>query len=589
MDIEKGKYKVLLKKHIFNIPDFQRSYSWTKDNVRVFLKDVLNNYQLEQKYFFGTMILCGGADDEEVSVIDGQQRLITTIILLAVIRDSFIKLIDTDINDDQKDICRKCEESIHENYIIDEGNNGRSIKARINLRDDSDYFKGYIQCKEKTDYIKKQYQLDDNEINLKMAYDYFEKFFLKQYKELSTDSYIQLLEEIRDMILDKLYITVVYVNNLSEAYKIFANINSKGLPLSDIDLIRSYVFEHVGNLGINDNHFNEYLKVWNKAIDKINNISSSKKAVQNFFEVYLTSFFPNVSGKNIYGKFIDIYNCDDKIKEFIENFCDYVDLYNNIFNYQTKDSEKLIIQKSLKNITTISKEKGQIYPLIMTLLSKSEIFDKSKNAIKIGKLRDFILFLSDFYFIVFIVNHMKANNFTSIIKKCNKQIRDTDDSNEISNIILETKKALIDKIDQQLFFKNFQQLEFTRNKDKKNSYYIKNNMHISYPLERIMASKCDKSFTMCEDNSIEHILDKKSNLKDIDNIGNLILLEKRINEKLGIIGKKQSDSNYKIKFYKESQHHLDRFIECKELEDNTFNIQKQSQKYAELYWALFNK
>jgi len=74
----------VLSSYFFFIPRFQRPYSWTVDNVIELWEDSVQDAPSE--YFIGSMVAYPTSEDT-VSVIDGQQRLTTIIMLLSAIRD----------------------------------------------------------------------------------------------------------------------------------------------------------------------------------------------------------------------------------------------------------------------------------------------------------------------------------------------------------------------------------------------------------------------------------------------------------------------------------------------------------------------
>ena len=78
----------------YKIPRYQRPYSWTTDEV----SDLWNDLKEEDSTFLGSFVFNYEKYNEEkfVEVIDGQQRLITLMILLAVLRDLYKELGDQD-------------------------------------------------------------------------------------------------------------------------------------------------------------------------------------------------------------------------------------------------------------------------------------------------------------------------------------------------------------------------------------------------------------------------------------------------------------------------------------------------------------
>src|SRR6266511_2201964 len=75
------------------VPDWQRSYSWTTEEVEAFWRDLTafdERYPDEtitnQEYFLGSIVLVTGGSTN--LLLDGQQRLATATILLSVLRDA---------------------------------------------------------------------------------------------------------------------------------------------------------------------------------------------------------------------------------------------------------------------------------------------------------------------------------------------------------------------------------------------------------------------------------------------------------------------------------------------------------------------
>src|SRR5437899_1874559 len=80
----------ILKNHRLIVPPNQREYSWEEKHVQELFQDLQK--AIDQPggnfYFLGTIALTGkNANSPEVT--DGQQRLATTTILIATIRDYF--------------------------------------------------------------------------------------------------------------------------------------------------------------------------------------------------------------------------------------------------------------------------------------------------------------------------------------------------------------------------------------------------------------------------------------------------------------------------------------------------------------------
>lgn len=77
----------------YQIPRYQREYSWEKEQLEDFYSDIISNIREEngsystQEYFFGTVMLVGNMDKPNIpiEIIDGQQRITTITIFLSVL------------------------------------------------------------------------------------------------------------------------------------------------------------------------------------------------------------------------------------------------------------------------------------------------------------------------------------------------------------------------------------------------------------------------------------------------------------------------------------------------------------------------
>lgn len=76
--------KDILNSNYYKIPRFQRPYSWLTENVSDFWEDTV--VSKEKDYFIGSIVLFNGGDSAS-SIVDGQQRMTTIIMLLCTIRN----------------------------------------------------------------------------------------------------------------------------------------------------------------------------------------------------------------------------------------------------------------------------------------------------------------------------------------------------------------------------------------------------------------------------------------------------------------------------------------------------------------------
>jgi Protein of unknown function DUF262 len=78
---------------LYEVPNFQRPYSWSSDQLSDFWDDVV---LAQGDFFFGSTVTWVSEKrdlfNDTYSIIDGQQRLTTSAIILSVIRDAFYEI-----------------------------------------------------------------------------------------------------------------------------------------------------------------------------------------------------------------------------------------------------------------------------------------------------------------------------------------------------------------------------------------------------------------------------------------------------------------------------------------------------------------
>ena len=85
----------------YHIPLYQRDYKWSDVEVEDFLRDAFESFKNNRQRFFGTVLLSENApqhdkrtDVPSLYVIDGQQRLTTTLLILTAMRHLAIEIAE---------------------------------------------------------------------------------------------------------------------------------------------------------------------------------------------------------------------------------------------------------------------------------------------------------------------------------------------------------------------------------------------------------------------------------------------------------------------------------------------------------------
>ncbi len=159
---------------LFQIPDYQRGYAWEQKQCKDLLDDISLLEKPTQQHFFGTLILHDvekasafqGANDElyrRYHVIDGQQRLTTTILYLNLLRQELQSLERDQAMEisnqyiwarDQADFrlprltLNKDSHSFFQQVILEgQAGNARKIRSHLRLVDAHQFFADHLAQK----------------------------------------------------------------------------------------------------------------------------------------------------------------------------------------------------------------------------------------------------------------------------------------------------------------------------------------------------------------------------------------------------------------------------------------------------------
>lgn len=310
----------------FQIPLFQRPYSWKKGNWETLWEDLMSLYTAEGKdfYFLGPIVtqsIPGTAEGiSPFIVIDGQQRLTTLTLLLAVLRH-YLK----------KDDPEKAEE-IYELYLINKFKKNDDIYKVLPTQDDRDSYKSIIQSKSAKDKnLKKDGQIYE-------AY----KFFEKKLKTPIPNEDISLnYNKIKTILLERLLFVNITSEERDNAYLIFESLNNKGEELTQADLVRNYIFMKLPS----ENREEVYQKKWLPLQESFKSNLGKKDYVDeltNAFWFYLRKDGNTINEKEVYQGIKRLFdNSQNGVKAELNELIKFAGYYQRINFYDKEPEQKL--------------------------------------------------------------------------------------------------------------------------------------------------------------------------------------------------------------------------------------------------------
>ncbi|MDS1136712.1 DUF262 domain-containing protein [Nitratireductor indicus] len=216
----------LVSGSVFEVPPYQREYSWREDEVREFFQDIQRSLDGDS-YFLGLIILTD--EDGKKKIVDGQQRVVTLTLLASALYHEANKRGRSALADRLKaDFLTSI------NYETD------GSDARVVLTDDAD--NATLQ-KIISSGVVENYSASDDTVSAEIVKSY--RLISRELAEdLKVDPF-RRLGKWTEFITHKLYFAVFVHPTPSSAYQVFEVINTRGRDLTTADLLKNFVISQV--------------------------------------------------------------------------------------------------------------------------------------------------------------------------------------------------------------------------------------------------------------------------------------------------------------------------------------------------------
>jgi uncharacterized protein with ParB-like and HNH nuclease domain len=226
----------------YQVPIFQRDYSWGKDDWEDLWNDI-EEIPNDKTHYLGYLVLQPINDgDESFWVIDGQQRLTTLSILALAVTALFKKWSDNGIDADDNKIRF---DKITERYLGNFSTSKLSISPKLTLnRNNDDFYKSWLLKHRKPTALAR---LKPSEKLLQTAFNYYLEQLEEKFRE--RESGAELAEFLEKIVGNGIVFTQIVVNNDLDAFKVFETLNARGVKLSTADLLKNYLFKLTHQLG----------------------------------------------------------------------------------------------------------------------------------------------------------------------------------------------------------------------------------------------------------------------------------------------------------------------------------------------------
>src|SRR5574344_410043 len=556
--------EILSSQKQYEIPRFQREYSWEKKHYKEFLEDMIKNLQIEgteikaTPYFMGTMLFVGDSEDKterQAQVVDGQQRLTTITILFSAMSQILLEK--------KEDLLSK----ILFKYIMTVDDNGKDIRI-IKTNSSYPYFSFFIQSIDKSNAPAAK---SEEEESIRQTYEYFikelaEKNLRKTFERLKINAdqveYINILKAIRDQVLMSTVVEI-YTTDIKLANRLFENLNAKGKQLVFIDLIKNKIFEKLDKVEPAD-----FAQITWEDINGTLNQGEERTGIATFFRHYWASKYKRSTTNAIYQSFTNTIKVSD-YESFLNKLKKSAQTYYQIVNPNRKDydnrKEYFYLVQSLNAI-------NKYFNVVQTRVPLLAIYDaKEGHLITNSQFKEIVIYLENFHLAYNAVLSKSPNKIDPIYSKFAIALRKSTSKTKSSEIIKDLLFTPLDKLfpEYKKKKKAFIQLSFTKKDSPSNvkTKYIINKINCYYEHREIFD----------DEGSIEHIIPESDKTSTI---GNLILLERDINTN----AENKSYKEKLIDYSKSNYKWVDEFV--KEHADwTTDEINLRAIKMAKFYYS----
>jgi len=211
----------------YQVPLYQRPYTWAEKDWKQLWADILDQYGTlkhgrasQSAHFFGSFVLApfniSARSAPTFLVVDGQQRLTTVFLLLAALRDTAAST-------------KPGEYAYFQGVLENERARRDEDRPRlVPTQSDRPAFQAIVEGR------------PESAGDTKIAQAY--RYFLAQLAKDDDEQEALDLETLQRVVLDRLAVVEITADSDDNPHRIFESLNARGVPLTQADLLRNYVF-----------------------------------------------------------------------------------------------------------------------------------------------------------------------------------------------------------------------------------------------------------------------------------------------------------------------------------------------------------
>lgn len=270
---------ILDNKNQFVIPDFQRSFVWTAENVDTLFTDFkedTNNYtdRLDTLpgYLLGNIVLISNENNPtRFDVIDGQQRLTTLTLIFCALNNLFMDITE----ETRRNLGANADMWIGHTFSFKEyfrilDNNLQFVDYKILHTQDLDFKETYKSIIKQGALVSDEDNTSAN--NLEAVYE----SILQHLKSIYDDEPQKLLYFLQ-YLTTKVKLIETTAPSIERAFQLFEILNNRGQSLEPLDLLKNHLLKNLTSAsGITQNQIKDFSDSWSQFLKNLKDTGKSR-------------------------------------------------------------------------------------------------------------------------------------------------------------------------------------------------------------------------------------------------------------------------------------------------------------------------
>ena len=367
---------ILDNKNQFVIPDFQRSFVWTAENVDTLFTDFdedtnsyTDNLDTLPGYLLGNIVLISNeSNPTRFDVIDGQQRLTTLTLIFCALNKLFMDIAE----ETRQNLGANADMWIGHTFSFKEyfrilDNNLQFVDYKILHTQDLDFKETYKSIIKQGALVSDEDNTSAN--NLEAVYE----SILQHLKSIYDDEPQKLLYFLQ-YLTTKVKLIETTAPSIERAFQLFEILNNRGQSLEPLDLLKNHLLKNLTSApGITQNQIKDFSDSWSQFLKNLKDTGKSRAIeTSTFIKHFLIGTEAiNIKKKDIFKHFKENKLVANDILQLSSDINSISKVYASI-NKDPLSNDFLSNDDGMYTLFTLFNT-VQIHPLLMPFYNASRV------------------------------------------------------------------------------------------------------------------------------------------------------------------------------------------------------------------------